>query len=175
MADPPAFDVARAAVAYGPLARDLVLKLKYGRRPGLAHTFARLMTSPGADERDRLVVPVPLHRWRLWRRAYNQAGLIGRALAGRAGAQFSPDLLQRVKPTPVLRGMGPRARRDAVRGAFRVNDGVRLDGKRILLVDDVFTTGSTAHACARALKRAGAAHVEVRVWARVLRDDPGEF
>jgi len=173
MARPPAFDRATAAVAYGPLARDLTLKLKYGRRPGLAATFARFLAR-GSTAEHALVVPVPLHRWRIWRRGYNQAALIGRALAGQLGAEFDPLLLGRSKPTPVLRGLGPRARRDAVRGAFRVRDGARLEGQRILLVDDVFTTGSTAHACAKALKRAGAESVEVHVWARVLREGSGE-
>lgn len=174
LASPPAFDGTRATVTYGPLARGLILKLKYGRRPGLATTVAAFMARHVNDGGDALIVPVPLHRRRIWRRGFNQAALIGRALASRTGAAFDPFLLQRVKSTPVLRGMGPRARREAVRNAFRLRDGARLDGRRILLVDDVFTTGSTAHACAKALKRAGAAHVEVHVWARVLREGSGE-
>lgn len=170
LAHPPAYDRAAAAVAYGPLARTLALKLKYGRRPGLALTFARFMARHvEAGDDGPLVAAVPLHRWRLWWRGFNQSALMARALAGVSGLPVDVDLLRRTKRTPLLRGMGPRARRDAVRGAFAVRPGASVRGRRILLVDDVFTTGSTAHACAKALKRAGAANVEVHVWARVIR------
>ena len=100
--------------------RKVALKLKYGGRPGVAETMARFMARHLAVEEGTLVVPVPLHRWRIWRRGYNQSALIATALARQAGLETRLDLIRRVKRTPPLRGMGPRERRDAVRGAFRV-------------------------------------------------------
>nr|MDP8994449.1 ComF family protein [Pseudomonadota bacterium] len=102
---------------------------------------------------------------------YNQAALIAFALARRSGAPAIPDLLLRIKATPYLRGMRPRERALAVRGAFRVSPARRaeIEGRAVTLVDDVFTSGATANACARALKKAGAARVELLCWARVVR------
>lgn len=172
LADPPQIDGMRAALAYGEIARSLALRLKYSLHPGLAVTLARQMRRLVADRPDALLVPVPLHRWRLWRRGYNQSLLIARALARETGMTCLPDSMRRTKATPLLRGMGPVERRKTVRGAFSVRPGEagRLKGRRIVLVDDVYTTGATANACARALKRAGAAEVMVCCWARVVRD-----
>jgi ComF family protein len=171
IADPPAIDGMRAAVAYGEIAKALALKLKYGKRPGMAVTLARQMRRLMGDG-DALVTPVPLHRWRLWRRGYNQAALIGGALTRDTRQPFIPDLLMRVKATPVLRSMGPAARKKAVRGAFRITPryAEQIKDRDIILIDDVYTTGATANACAAALKRAGAASVRVCCWARVVRD-----
>jgi ComF family protein len=175
LAEPPAYHRLRAAVAYGEISRAVALKLKYGGRPGVAETIAGLMQRHlDADaDAEPVLVPVPLHRWRLWRRGYNQAALIAAALARRSGLAAQLDLLDRVKATPVLRGMGPRERRQAVRGAFRVNPKHKagLAGRRIVLVDDVYTSGATANACARILKRAGAARVDVLCWARVVKPE----
>lgn len=173
-ADPPAFDRAAAAIAYGDVARTVALRLKYGGRPGVARTMAGQMARLAGDvPADTLVVPVPLHRRRLWSRGYNQALLIARGVADRRDLACLPDTLVRTKPTPVLRGLGRKARAQAVAGAFAVPAGARarLKGRMILLVDDVYTSGATANACARVLKRAGAAEVRLLCWARVLRDE----
>lgn len=172
LADPPPFARARAAVAYGPIARALALKLKYARRPGIAVTMARLMRRAGGGMLDgALVVPVPLHRRRLWSRGYNQAALIARALTRLGEGALALDLVERRRATPILRGLGRGARERAVRGAFVVPPRRRplLKGRRVVLIDDVFTTGATVTSCARVLRRAGAAEVSVLCWARVVR------
>ena len=173
LASPPRFDWARAAVAYGDIPRQVALKLKYGGRPGVAETMARFM----ARHLDRvpqgtLVVPVPLHRWRIWKRGYNQAALIATALARRAELETRLDLVRRVKATPPLKAMGPKQRRDTLRGAFKVPAAMKpiVRGRPVLLVDDVYTSGATANAVARTLKRAGASEVGLLCWARVVRD-----
>jgi ComF family protein len=185
LAEPPRFDRLRAAVAYGEIPRKVALKLKYGGRPGVAETMARLMRrhlddllsiGSAAGGSGALLVPVPLHRWRIWRRGYNQAALIASALERRSDAEAALDLLERVRRTPPLRGMGRKARRDAVRGAFRVAERYRerLRGCRVILIDDVYTSGATANACARILRRAGAVEVGVLCWARVVLDEAQE-
>jgi ComF family protein len=172
LADPPAFDRLRAAVAYGELARKVALKLKYGRKPGVADTMAGFMLRHVDAAAQPLLCPVPLHRWRIWRRGYNQSALIAAALARRRPLEVAPDLLLRTRRTPPLKGMSPAQRRQAVRGAFQVNPRrtAAVKGRNILLIDDIFTSGATAGACARILKRGGAAEVAVLCWARVLRD-----
>lgn len=173
LAHPPRFDRMRAAVAYGDIPRQVALKLKYGGRPGVAETMARFMARHLDADGEPLLVPVPLHRWRIWRRGYNQSALVATALARQAGAATSLDLIRRVKATPPLKAMSPKARRDALRGAFRVEPERKAEatGRRIVLIDDVYTSGATANGCARALKRAGAARVDVLCWARVVRGE----
>ena len=171
LAEPPAYDRLRAAVAYGPIARQVALKLKYAGRPGVAEALGRLMDRHllhlGPDV---IIAPVPLHRWRIWKRGYNQAALIARSLQRRTRREMRLDLLRRVKATPLLRGLGRRERALTVRGAFAVDPRAAgsLAGKTVVLVDDVYTSGATANACARTLKRAGVARVEVVCWARVM-------
>jgi ComF family protein len=179
LAEPPPFDRLRAAVAYGRVSRQVALRLKYGGRPGLAETLAHFMlrhfeAGEGGDE--PLLVPVPLHRWRIWARGYNQAALIASALARRTGGRAELDLLRRTRSTPPLRGLGRRERALAVRGAFQVPLAARarLAGRRVVLVDDVYTSGATASACARTLKRAGAASVETLCWARVVASNSAD-
>ncbi|APR54161.1 ComF family protein [Sphingomonas koreensis] len=172
LAAPPRHDGVRAAVAYGPTARTLALRLKYGGRTAYAATAARLMARL-MPEGAELLVPVPLHRGRIWRRGFNQAALIARELSRRSDVPVELDLLRRVKATPVLRGLGARGRNKAVAGAFAAGAGARetLKGKAVVLVDDVHTSGATADACVRVLKRAGAAKVTILCWARVLDPD----
>jgi ComF family protein len=171
-ARPPRHGGVRAAVAYGPVTRGLALKLKYGGRMGAADTMAALMARHLPADAD-LLVPVPLHRWRLWRRGYNQAGLIARGLARVSGTPFAADMLVRTRRTPVLKGMGGRERRRAVRGAFAVRESTasRVAGMHVALIDDIHTSGATVNACTATLLAAGAARVTVLCWARVLGDD----
>lgn len=175
LAAPPVHDGVRAAVAYSPTARALALKLKYGRRTAYAATAAGLMARL-MPEGAELLVPVPLHRWRIWGRGFNQAALIARALSRRSGVPVELDLLRRVKATPVLRGLGARGRTKAVAGAFAPTHDARemLKGRAVVLVDDIHTSGATTEACARALKRAGAVKVIVLCWARVLDPDAAD-
>ena len=177
LAGPPAFERMRAAVVYGEIPRTVALKLKYGGRPGVAETMAGLMQRHLPGERGEgadapILVPVPLHRWRIWKRGYNQAALIASALSRRSGLAARLDLLERPKATPPLKAMNPKQRRETVRGAFRVAERHRetVRGRAFVLIDDVFTSGATVDACARVLKRTGAARVEVLCWARVVKN-----
>lgn len=165
----PDHDGAYAVAAYGELARDIVLKLKHGRRIGLARLIARLLLSRMPDE-PGLLIPVPAHRWRIFRRGFNQSALIAGHLAGPSGLPLHLDTLLRTRPTALLRGANAGERDRIVRGAFSVAPQFRseLAGKTVFLVDDVYTSGATANACARALKRSGARKVVVLCWARVL-------
>ena len=165
-------DRLRAAVAYGEIARGLVLRLKYSRKTGLARTIAFYMRRPLAElTPGALLVPVPLHRWRLWSRGFNQSVLIGAALAKHSAHVMDRDLLVRHRATPRLKAMSGRDRRAAVEGAFALRPDADVKGRDIILVDDVITTASTADACAKVLKRAGARRVELVAWARVVRHD----
>ncbi len=170
LAKPPRLQRSRAATAYGEISRSIALKLKYGRKVALGRTMARFM-APLLDQlpENAVLVPVPLHRGRIWRRGFNQSAIVARELARRLGVDFSVDALQRVKPTPPLKGLSMQQRRRTVAGAFRANPKAELRGRTVVLVDDVLTTGSTANACARVLKRAGAERVELVSWTRVLR------
>jgi ComF family protein len=159
----------RAAVAYGPLSRVIALKLKYGRKVALARTMARFMAPLRGEPADAIVVPVPLHRRRLWWRGFNQSGLVAGHLGKAWGLEVDQQLLRRTRATPPLKGMNERERRRAVGGAFAIADGRRIDGRTVILIDDVMTSGSTAVACASALRKAGAGRVELISWARVVR------
>lgn len=176
IAYPPAFDRARAAVAYSGAARQLVQNLKYGDRTDLAPWMGGWMLRAGAElfEPGQLVVPVPLHWRRFLSRRFNQSAELARAVARLKGLTFAPEALKRVKLTRQQVGLGQRERAENVRAAFRVPDTARrqVAGASILLVDDVYTTGATVSSAAKALKRAGAARVEVLTFARVL---PGDF
>jgi ComF family protein len=169
----PAYHRARAAVAYDDLSRALVLELKHaGRRDGLP-VFAAWMNQAGAElvaEAD-LIAPAPLHWTRLAARRFNQAAWLAQALGKLSGKKVAYAALARVKGGKSQAGMDAGQRRRNVSGAFRVRPESRrlIAGKNILLIDDVFTTGATAEACARALKRGGAARTDVVTLARVVR------
>lgn len=169
LAAPPAYDAVIAAVAYGPVASRVVLRLKYARRPGLARTIGTILQKNLPIDETAILVPVPLHRWRLWSRGFNQSLAIAQSLSRVGRIPCAGTILTRKRATPSLRGMNPRQRALAVKGVFACGDD--LSGRHVLLVDDVLTTGATANACAKVLKRAGAARVTLICWARVLADD----
>ena len=174
LARPPRIARTRAAVAYGDISRTLALRLKYSRKVAIAKTMARYMR-PFAEAlpENALLIPVPLHRSRLWFRGFNQAVLVASELSSLVGVPLERNLLRRVKRTVPLKGLGPRQRKEQVRGAFQVGDPRAVDGRVAVLIDDVLTTGSTAEACAKALTKAGASRVELICWARVVR--PTQF
>ena len=174
LAAPPPLDRMRAAVAYGDLSRSIALKLKYGRKVALARTMARFMAPLGPSGSDQVIVaPVPLHRWRLWSRGFNQSALVAGQLARRWQVPVHQRLLRRTRATPPLKGLNHQQRHRTVAGAFAVDSSAGLDGQTVILIDDVMTSGSTAEACARALRKAGAGRVELISWARVVR--PAHF
>lgn len=173
LADPPLHDGIRAAVIYDDLSRSIVLKLKHGGRIGLARLVARHLQRHLPDDRhDVVLVPVPLHRWRLWQRGFNQSILIARSLAAPHGLPVETDVLRRIRATPPLKGMTRKQRSQAIRGVFDIPRDRRplIAGRHVLLIDDVYTTGATTRACVRLLKQAGAARVTIFCWARVLRE-----
>jgi ComF family protein len=172
--DPPAYDRAAAPFLYDGPARQVVLKLKRGREAYAVPMAAAMhRAAPGLLSAETLVVPVPLHPARLFDRGFNQALLLARALVAAGEGRLLVATLRRVKATPRSRGMTRAQRARNVEGAFRVRgrDRAGLKGRQVLLVDDVMTSGATASACARVLKRAGAAAVDVLVFARVATTD----
>ncbi|MEW6644531.1 MAG: ComF family protein [Pseudomonadota bacterium] len=172
IAAPPAYERARAAVRYDDTAKALVHGLKYQDRSDLAPVMGRWMARAGhelLDDAD-LLVPVPLHWRRAWSRRFNQSGLLARAVAAQAGLPVTGDTLRRVKATRQQVGLSRSERSDNVQGAFQVPPHRRsaIDGRHVVLVDDVLTSGATVDACARALLRAKARQVDVLVFARVV-------
>jgi ComF family protein len=172
IADPPAYARARAAVRYDDIARTLVHALKYGDRLDLAPIMGRWMASAGREllaDADA-IVPVPLHWRRLWARRFNQSALLAAVIAKSRGIPVAYGALKRVKATAQQVGLDKAARALNVQGAFRVpaEDKPEVAGRRLILVDDVLTSGATVDACARALLRGGAANVDVMVFARVV-------
>lgn len=173
MADPPKHDGIAAATLYNDASRKLVLSLKHGGRISLAPMMAGLMAAklPFLDG-DWIVTPVPLHRWRIWRRGYNQSAELARSICKTSDARLILDMLERRKATPSLGGLGKKARKRALSGAIAVNPrrAALVRGARIVLVDDVLTSGATSNACVHSLKRAGAEKVVVACFSRVLDD-----
>lgn len=173
---PHRFARARAALLYTEAAKPILLAFKHADRTGSARPLARLMARAGAQllaECD-LLAPVPLHRWRLLRRRYNQSALLAWHLSRQARKPYEPMLLRRTRATPSLEDRGAAERRALLEGAIAVRYPARVAGRRVLLVDDVLTSGATADACAEALLAAGAVSVDVLAAARVPlgRDRP---
>ena len=175
LANPPVFQRARAVARFeeGP-ARQLVHRLKYGDRDELAGPMGLWMARAGGEllsDAD-LLVPIPLHWTRLARRRFNQAAALARAIEKASAAPSDAGLLVRVKPTPPQVGLTRRLRAENIQGAFAVPENRRIEaeGRRIVLVDDVMTSGATLNAAARVLLRAGAQRVDALVFARVVKD-----
>ena len=171
MAEPPRHAGIHAATLYTDPSRRLVLSFKHGRHLALADLLARLMIAriPPLDGH-WLVVPVPLHRWRLWRRGFNQSAELARRIARARSLPLLVDGLVRHKRTPSLGRLDKRQRADALRGAIAASPArlAALKGANVLLVDDVLTSGATSDACVRALHKAGAEQVRIVCFARVL-------
>lgn len=172
IADPPVYDRARAAVRYDDVSRTLVHQLKYGDRPDLAPMMGRWMAHAGREllEGADALVPVPLHWRRLFARRFNQSATLAGAIAAQSGIPVAHRALKRVKSTAQQVGLSKDERASNVQGAFRVPPDGRpeVTDRRLVLVDDVLTSGATLEGCARALLRAGASHVDVLVFARVV-------
>lgn len=172
IANPPAYQRARAAVRYDDVARTMVHALKYQDRTDLAPAMGRWMARAGREllkEADMLV-PVPLHWRRAWSRRYNQSGALARVIGRSVGLPVTGNILRRVRPTQQQIGLSRSERADNVQGAFKVPSEKKssVQGRRIVLIDDVLTSGATVDACSRALLRARAASVDVLVFARVV-------
>ncbi|WP_338468521.1 phosphoribosyltransferase family protein [Novosphingobium sp. ZN18A2] len=171
MAMPPKHGGIHAATLYNDTARQLVLAFKHGRRIGLSALLGRLIAAriPELDG-EWLVVPVPLHRWRLWSRGFNQSAMLAREVSRRTGHRLLVDALLRTRRTPALGGLSRKARAKTLSGAIVGNPRqiARLKGARVLLVDDVLTSGATSGACIAALRRAGARDVRIACFSRVL-------
>lgn len=172
IAHPPVFQRARAAVRYDDGARTLTHRLKYSDRVELSRLMAHMMLRAGREllpDTD-LIVPVPLHFGRLWSRRFNQAAALSAHVSSLSGVEWHPFALERRKRTRPQVGLSRAERANNLQGALHVPKNRRplIEGKRILLIDDVLTTGATANACAKALLRAGATDVDVLVFARVV-------
>lgn len=173
IAEPPAFERARAAVVYDEASHKLIVAFKHSDRTELLPLLAGWLARAGAPliREGTIIAPTPLHPRRLLARRYNQAALLAGALAKRTGAPLLVDGLKRLRATPPQKSLSADARRRNVAGAFAVNEAraAAINGARVLLVDDVLTTGATLSACARALKKAGAKSVDALVLARVVK------
>lgn len=173
----PPYDRARAALLYDDASKDFILGFKHADQTDLSHLLAKWLAGAGGEvlaDADMLV-PVPLHWTRLVQRRYNQSALLAQALARLSGVPVAADTLVRSKKTPSQGGLGIKARARNVQGAFRVPASRRpgLEGRRVVLIDDVYTTGATVRAAAKVLRRAGAGGVDVLTLARVVKDAGG--
>lgn len=170
--EPPRHAGIMAATVYDDASRKLILTLKHGRKITLAPLLARLMATriSNANGSDPLVIPVPLHRWRLWSRGFNQAGLLAEEIAKAGKGELIVDALVRRKSTPSLGGLGSKERARALNGAIVMRPSAipRVKDRHIILVDDVLTSGATSNACVEVLLDADAASVKIACFARVI-------
>lgn len=175
IADMPPFARARAVAIYDGVIRDMVHRLKYNDRTDLSRWMARWMARAGRELIDDcdVIVPVPLHARRFWLRRFNQSAELARYLAGTSNKPFEPDALKRIRKTRQQVGLGPNERLTNVRGAFKVPvaQEIKVRGRNVLWIDDVYTTGATVKAAARALMRSGAKSVDVLTFGRVMGDE----
>ena len=166
----PLYDRARAVFRYDDASKPLILRFKHADRTGGAEPFARWMARAGAElvAEAQMIAPVPLHRWRLLQRRYNQAALLSNALGRLTGVPTIPDVLHRCRYTTTQGRLGKKERRRNMRGAFTLARPEAVEGRRVLLVDDVLTSGATVDECVRVLRAGGAAAVDVLTLARVV-------
>lgn len=173
LAEPPPYTRARAALVYGEKSRDLILGFKHADKLHIVKAFSPWLMRAGQEmiKASDVIVPVPLHRWRMIARRYNQAALIAQDLGKVSGVSVSLEALKRVRSTPSQGHLDMKERARNVKRAFAVPVAAksRIAGKTVLLVDDVYTTGSTVRECTNALLKAGASAVHVLALARVVR------
>ncbi len=169
---PPHFHRAEAVFKYNDTIKRLILPFKHGDHIELTELFVRFMTANNREliDKNQVIIPVPLHWTRLLKRKYNQAALLAKRLAKRHHKVYAPLVLKRIKSTKSQGHLSPKERSKNVRGVFVVKDLKQIQGKSILLIDDVFTTGATANECAKVLLKAGAESVDVLTIARVVRE-----
>lgn len=174
IASPPKYDQARSVMIYDDASKQLVLAFKYRDRLDGARSYATWMLRAAAPLLDKadVIVPVPMHHWRRISRKYNQAAVLAQSLGTLSGKPVWPMVLRQTRATHGQKGLSGTARRRSVAGAFEIRDSskAQIRGKRVLLIDDVLTTGATVDACAGVLRRAGASGVDVATLARVVRE-----
>lgn len=173
LAKRPKFEKARSALVYNDASRHVILGFKHGDQTHQVPSFMPWLKQAGKEllVKTDLIVPVPLHYWRLVKRRYNQAALIAKALAKETGIDYAPDILKRTRATPTQGFLNARERQKNVRNAFQVcvKKEEQVRGKNILLIDDVYTTGATVNECTKALLKAGAEEVNILALARVVK------
>ena len=173
-ADPPIYDRARAVAHFDGVLRDLVHQLNYGDSHIARRLFGRWLVQAGEEllQDADLIVPVPLDRWRLLKRRFNQAAILSKEVHKLTGIAWDPFILLRTKRTTSQVGLTRDQRRRNVQGAFAVHPkrAASVEGRAIVLIDDVITTGATVEGCARVLKRAGASRVDVLALGLVTSD-----
>jgi len=169
---PPPYRQGRSAFIYRNTGRDLVLQLKHSDATYLPDGFAPWLVLSGAEfwKKADYIIPVPLHRWRMVQRQYNQSTLLARALSRRVNIPTLTNCLVRIKATQSQGHKSVKERRANVKHAFDVHNPEIIQGKCIVLIDDVWTTGATIHACCDTLAKAGAKEVNVLTLARVVKD-----